>query len=83
VDWLVHAVRVVRRHVLECRQHRLEAIAQILQHVVAVHADAVPGVDRRRRAADQDRTWNEMLQVALGGHCCLAVSSLGSGLRPS
>jgi hypothetical protein len=56
----LQAVRPPSRHRLERRQHLLEAIAQILQYMVAVHPDTVPGMDRRRRTADQDSPGKEM-----------------------
>ena len=49
------------------RQDLGEALAEIAQHVIAVDAQAVTGVERRGRAADEYRSWYQVLKVAFGG----------------
>jgi len=49
--------------------------------MIAVHADAVAGVDRRVRAAHQDGSRHEMLEVSLRGEESLPFGKLLSLFR--
>ena len=54
-------------HRLQGREDIVEALAEVAQHVIAIHAQAVLGVERRRRAADEHRSRDQILKMALGG----------------
>ena len=61
-DRPLHALGLPAGDGLERRQDLVEAITQVLQHVITVHADRVA---RGGRAADEDGSGNQVLEVPL------------------
>jgi hypothetical protein len=51
----------------EFREHFIEAIAQIFEHVIAIRAEAVSSMECRRRPTDEHGIRDEVLDVPLGG----------------
>ena len=61
---------------LQRGEHRVEAGAQVLEHVVSVEALPMAGVQRGGRAAHQHGPRHERLQVPLGGQQPLPIRQL-------
>ena len=61
----LHTIRRPASHCFEISQYGIESITQIYDDVVAIHADAMPRVERSRRSTDQHRAGDELLQMAL------------------
>ena len=76
-----HARRLPARRGFQIRQHLIEAISQVGEHMVPVQARAVSAVERRRGASHENRGGEQTLQVPLGGEQPFPVGQRGGGVR--
>lgn len=61
----LHTIRRPASGSFEISQYGIEAIAQVSDDVVTIHADAMPRVEGSRGSTDQYRARHELLQMAL------------------
>ena len=72
----LNSFRLPSGGLLKCRQHLVETVAQIFEHVMAIHAHAMASVDRGRRTAAEGRSGNEMPKMPFRSKQPLPVRKL-------
>jgi hypothetical protein len=72
-DWPPDTRGLPTRGGFEIGQDPVEAVGQVGQDVVAIEADAMPGVERSGSSPYQDAAWYQALEVAFGGQQALPV----------
>ena len=65
-DRTLHTLRLPASRGFQSRQDLVEAVAQVGQNVIAIHAHAMSRMDGRCRAADQNGAGHKTLEMALG-----------------
>ena len=63
----LHAFGLPPRDRLQRGQDIVEAIPQIVEHVITIHADTMAGVHGGSRPSHEDGSWYEVLQMPFGG----------------
>lgn len=58
-----HTGRLPSRYGFKLSENLVKADTQVRDHMVRIQGEAVPGMDGRRRSADPDGAWQDLLKT--------------------